>query len=215
MKMTLGTLGSSWRKKTCNSPKTLHRLHFHHCSLAGVYFFSLFWYNAKVWARELPIDFARLRAVVKSMMPSPFQSTSSLPCRPVLTFFGVRAKRSNLTWALNLLEAHTIQRIKSLAHWTYLRESPSFDMIPPLSALLKMEKSCTEHGAHWHLWFMAVDRGTGFHTATYCHIWGLAFCRRSTWSLQLHYRQEASGVWTRFLFSHESRLCSWVDSEFD
>ena len=92
-----------------------------------------------------PFDFARFRAVVK---PSPFQSTSSLPCRPGLTFFGVRAKRSNLTWALNFLEAHTIQRIKFLAHWTYLRESPSFDMIPPLSARLKMEESRTEHGAH-------------------------------------------------------------------
>ena len=154
--MTLGTLGSTWRKETCNSPKTLHRLQFHHRSLAGVCFFSLFWHNAKVWARELPFDFARFRALVKSVMPSPFQSTSSLLCRPGLTFFGVRAKRTgDLTWALNLLEAHTIQRIKSLAHGAYFRESPSFDMIPPLSALLKMKKKlhraltcpCLIHGS--------------------------------------------------------------------
>ncbi|EDR00745.1 uncharacterized protein LACBIDRAFT_312964 [Laccaria bicolor S238N-H82] len=39
----------------------------------------------------------------------------------------------------------TIQRIKPLAYWAYLRESPSLD-IPPLSALSKMEKSCAEHG---------------------------------------------------------------------
>ncbi|KIJ97048.1 hypothetical protein K443DRAFT_56807, partial [Laccaria amethystina LaAM-08-1] len=52
----------------------------------------------------------------------------------------------NLTWALNLLKVHTIQRIKHLAHCqTCLREPPSFD-IPPLPGLLKMEKRCTEHG---------------------------------------------------------------------